>query len=299
MNIILLIKIFYLIKKKLFIEDLTKTKIVVLTNGLTNTVLKLSFNNKHFIIKIFNKIHNYSVRVNELLISKKLNFIPNIIFQNNDFRIEEFIESDIFKEDDKIYFFYNNYKPIINVIKIFHGDNFYQKTEIIDKLFNNWKDSKKITDLGININKIYKNITKFLFKTNFRIAFCHNDLIMNNILISNNRIHIIDLEYSGNNYILYEFANMFNELSIDYNNCTLRNIDIKPLEKKILYEYFGFKVDFNKLYEDISKFKKISNFLWTLWSFKQIDLEQNNSFDYYKYGLLRLSMFNNGIQGFH
>ena len=92
---------------------------------------------------------------------------------------------------------------------------------------------------------------------------------------------------------------MFNEISIDYDNYSLRNIDIKPLEEKILLEYFEDKVNLSELNMNILKFKKISNFLWALWSFKQLDIEQNNSFDYNKYGLLRLRMFNNGIESFH
>jgi len=292
MNYNSLIKIFILTKKILNIENLCDTKICVLSEGLTNKVIKLSYNTETYIIKIFNKIHDSNIRLNELFISKKCDFIPNIIYQNSDFRIEKFINSIKYNDCEKLVFFNFHYKNLMTILKLFHSQKTFYNDIVLYKFYNQWKDSHEIKKLCLNIPHTFNKITKFI-NDSHQIVYCHNDVILNNILVSKNMMYLIDLEYSGNNYLLYEFANMFNEILIDYDNYSYRKSGIEWLKEIILIDYFGDNIDIKQILIDITKFQKISNFLWTLWSFKQLDYINDNDFDYARYGHLRLEMFNN------
>ena len=85
-------------------------------------------------------------------------------------------------------------------------DVFTSKTQ--NKLKDFLKEIKEIP-LNLNIPK------------DFYYCFCHNDLNNTNILIKDNKdplsIRLIDYEYGSLNYLVYEFANYFGELAINYN----------------------------------------------------------------------------------
>ena len=49
------------------------------------------------------------------------------------------------------------------------------------------------------------------------LVFCHNDLNLGNMIIDErNEIQFIDYEFSGLNFLGYEFGNLFNELASEY-----------------------------------------------------------------------------------
>lgn len=48
------------------------------------------------------------------------------------------------------------------------------------------------------------------------IAFCHNDVQENNILVTGPRLRLIDFEYADYNYPAFDIANFFCEMTIDY-----------------------------------------------------------------------------------
>ena len=55
--------------------------------------------------------------------------------------------------------------------------------------------------------------------SNNELVFCHNDLNNTNIFFNHDKkkLYFIDYEYSDWNYLGYEFANFFNEISTNYN----------------------------------------------------------------------------------
>jgi len=54
-----------------------------------------------------------------------------------------------------------------------------------------------------------------LEELNSPIGFCHNDLLLANILYDQEKhsIHFIDFEYAGLNYLAYDIANHFCEFA--------------------------------------------------------------------------------------
>lgn len=88
--------------------------------------------------------------------------------------------------------------------------------EMFQKVF-----SKEIQNKFLEILREIKLIhIKNGLPIEFLYSFCHNDLNNTNIIIQNQKnplsLRIIDYEYSSYNYLSYEFANLFNEMAMDY-----------------------------------------------------------------------------------
>lgn len=100
-------------------------------------------------------------------------------------------------------------------------------------------------------------------------AFCHNDLNNTNILIEDIKnplsLRIIDYEYSSPNYLVYEFANIFNELATDY------NYPQPP--------FFHFDVSKYPDHEFRAKFFQIYCFYHKIWKSKQKDVYSEAGFN--------------------
>lgn len=62
----------------------------------------------------------------------------------------------------------------------------------------------------------YKDVNKTAING---IAFCHNDVQENNILVTGSRLRIIDFEYADFNHPAFDIANFFCEMTIDYCHC--------------------------------------------------------------------------------
>ncbi len=59
---------------------------------------------------------------------------------------------------------------------------------------------------------------KSLQALNDKIVYCHNDLLLANIIFyeKNNSVNFIDFEYAGPNYRAYDIANHFCEFAGTY-----------------------------------------------------------------------------------
>lgn len=63
-------------------------------------------------------------------------------------------------------------------------------------------------------------LEEILVQTNNKIVFCHNDLLLANILHDHAKhsIEFIDFEYAGPNYQAYDIANHFCEFAGNFSN---------------------------------------------------------------------------------
>jgi ethanolamine kinase len=84
-------------------------------------------------------------------------------------------------------------------------DNFDHKPEL----------KRKFEELGIMTkSELYEQIgemEKLLGKSNSPVVFCHNDLLLGNIVYDEGRVTFIDYEYGCQNYQAYDIANHFCE----------------------------------------------------------------------------------------
>ncbi|WP_179109013.1 phosphotransferase family protein, partial [Rodentibacter caecimuris] len=101
---------------------------------------------------------------------------------------------------------------------------------------------------------------------------CHNDLVPENILISDNKTYFIDWEYSGMNYPLFDISALFLESNLDY------------FQQKDFLRYYNNSINLDDIYLDIMMFQFTQDTLWFLWT---IIKEENNE-DFGNYAKMRI-----------
>ncbi|KJH44282.1 Choline/ethanolamine kinase [Dictyocaulus viviparus] len=129
------------------------------------------------------------------------------------------------------------------------------------------------------------------------ITFCHNDLLVHNILFDpiSEQVRFLDYEYADYNYAIFDLANHFCEYAgvenPDYSRCPNERYRREFL-RMYLEERFG-KVDdnrLNQLTERCVLFQALAHLLWSSWSIVQ---SQNSTldFDYISYARLRYDQY--------
>jgi len=154
--------------------------------------------------------------------------------------------------------------------------------------------SYSLTNLSDDIHQIE---TMILPRLNVEIVYCHNDLLVKNVVYSriNDDVSFIDFEYADYNYWAYDVANHF----VEYAGVDDPNFDLYPIleeQKEWLKTYFHFRhleIKDNGL-DDIcnliAKFTALSHLFWALWSFVQTTVSLID-FDYKQYGQLRFGKY--------
>ena len=153
---------------------------------------------------------------------------------------------------------------------------------------------------------------KTLVGVNCTTVFSHNDLQFGNIMKfhDSNRIIFLDYEYSGLNYLEYEFANFFCEWMADYNSDTPHSLDktrypslqeqetfiLHYLKSKDSKTQDDYKTELSDILKKIPIFTACSHLLWGLWGIIQSSKiyktdQQELDFDYSTYGLNRLILY--------
>ena len=131
------------------------------------------------------------------------------------------------------------------------------------------------------INNI-KILKKKLYLPNDKLVPCHNDLLADNIIIKDNKIFIIDFDYSGNNDPCFELGNLSVEMKYD-------DDQINELVKS----YYG-EIKEN-IVSRINLQGIVSDIGWSLWSY--ISAENSNiNFDYSAHAMYRLERAINKIE---
>ena len=173
-----------------------------LSGGSTNTVLLWG----HRIIRIHSDASNkllddrqYQKAINNALSQTLDNITPRVHCFSQEYTVEQYIP---------------NAKP-------FHPNSRQQMLTLVDKLII----FHKIRPVGVPVEPILeKRLEKWAQLSNVKvvpkvcptsnnIVFCHNDLTCDNILTTGEKkIHLIDYEYAGYNYLEWELANFFSEI---------------------------------------------------------------------------------------
>lgn len=121
-----------------------------------------------------------------------------------------------------------------------------------------------------------------LVSTNSPVLFCHNDLLLGNVVYTEerNKVTFIDYEYAEINFQAFDIGNHFAEFpgidsnsGIDYTKYPSREYQLAWL-RAYLEEYKGSDVtdaEVELLYKHVNKFALSSHFLWALWSLIQAE----------------------------
>lgn len=92
---------------------------------------------------------------------------------------------------------------------------------------------------------------------------CHNDPTYLNFLYHNNRLKLLDWEYSGNNKAMFDLANF-----------ALTSKLSKDSQQYLLQAYYG-KSPTKQLWQVFSAYKQLTNLWWYLWAEVQIANHSN------------------------
>ena len=117
-------------------------------------------------------------------------------------------------------------------------------------------------------------------KTKQSLRFSHNDLSSPNILVDNSRIHFIDYDYLGTNYLAYDIANFLSETTFDYfseDYPGFKHFRRLTFEEVTLYSKFyeGYYADMEL---DVFKFLSVLNLYWAFWGIKLFENYKGEGF---------------------
>lgn len=116
------------------------------------------------------------------------------------------------------------------------------------------------------------------------ILFCHNDLLLGNVIYTeeSQKVTFIDYEYAEPNHQAFDIGNHFSEYpgigsdsnAIDYSKYPSKDFQLQWL-KVYLQEFRGNSNvtdnDVEVLYKHVNKFALASHFLWTCWALIQAE----------------------------
>jgi len=192
--------------------------------------------------------------------------IPGYVLKNPDFLREELWEL------------------IIRPIKRIH-----QSGATLPNIFDPLIEVKRLHKILEDINPDYpefdlhgtiqvlEKISNLVSLSHSRYLPCHNDLLADNFILSEDRkrfpepMYLIDWEYAGMAPAYYDMADMFQEILVP-----------REVERKLLMIYWEDEdLDHNQYITNL--FKPFPDIYWFLWSLIQLNISTIR-FDYYNYG---------------
>lgn len=240
----------------LYLEQLYHNKIEVQkTNlGLTNTIYRAKINDIECAIRVPNEDISGLIGLKERhildLIQDTNLDVEEIYYDNNTrIRITKWVDCLDFKQtQDK-----DKYIRATQLIKKLHSYKFkvdYYFDAI--KMYNNF--IQNIKQPLFNYSD-YQYIIEAYNNINQEMILCHNDLVSGNILFSNDKDYLIDYEYAGMNYPIFDLMSFISE----------NNIDDNTIRELIYRTYFERDID-EKTYQELHIVENMQNLLWAAWA---------------------------------
>ncbi|MEG1410450.1 MAG: phosphocholine cytidylyltransferase/choline kinase family protein [Terrisporobacter sp.] len=130
----------------------------------------------------------------------------------------------------------------------------------------NFKDYYEVKNQVLGLNEILDKLGRDL-------KSCHNDTVPENFIKGNNRIYLIDWEYSGMNDPMWDLAAHIIECDFTQDE-----------EELFLQNYFGENIDIEDRYKKkILIYKICQDFLWSIWT----NIKEAKGDDFGTYGIDR------------
>ncbi|XP_078667988.1 choline/ethanolamine kinase-like isoform X1 [Branchiostoma floridae x Branchiostoma belcheri] len=163
--------------------------------------------------------------------------------------------------------------------------------------------------LSYDLDAELQFILRLIEDTHSPVVFCHNDLQEGNILVddkngvapTDDRVTVIDYEYSAYNYRGFDFANHFCEWAMDYNHPKWPYFTIDPAawpsRKQQLHfldaylsESSETSADRDAILREVERFALVSHYWWSLWAIAQAYVSHIN-FGFLEYALGRFDWY--------
>lgn len=176
-----------------------------------------------------------------------------------------------------------------------------------EKLSDPKKEERRQNLLPSNeqlVSEVIEMEAKIKPVTTSPIVFCHNDLLVGNIVLNrvDNRTYFIDFEYGGFNYLSYDIANHFNEHTgvdavLDHSFYPDRDYQLQWLGTYLKHSN-SLKGEPNEndapsdeevemLYHDVQRQAVLSDLMWGLWAIRQAEVSTID-FDFVAYANSKL-----------
>lgn len=149
--------------------------------------------------------------------------------------------------------------------------NVFREIEKYEKLLEeakgkNFEDYEIVKDQVLDLNEMLDSLGR-------ELKSCHNDTVPENFIKGNDRIYLIDWEYSGMNDPMWDLAAHIIECDFS-----------KDEEELFLHYYFGENVSVEERYKKkILIYKICQDFLWSIWT----NLKEAKGDDFGSYGIDR------------
>merc|ERR1719167_2027259 len=159
----------------------------------------------------------------------------------------------------------------------------------------NFPSKQELLELASDLEKKLMNDDKITDD----IVFCHNDALLNNVIIQEkNVINFIDLEYGAANYAAFDIANHFCEFVgcdgvLDYATwLPKKDWQLQWLKKylEVREERDVIQEEVEKLQSNVEHFMLAAHLLWAVWAVIQAE-NSSIDFDFEDYALQRLQEF--------
>ncbi|XP_020787810.1 choline/ethanolamine kinase isoform X2 [Boleophthalmus pectinirostris] len=216
----------------------------------------------------------------------------------------------------KVARFHNMLMPFNKEPKWLFGTIDKYMDQVMKLKFNREAHVKKYNKLmKLDLPGELERLRALLAATPSPVVFCHNDVQEGNILIleakdqsSNERLMLIDFEYSSYNYRGFDFGNHFCEWMYDYTynqwpffKASPENYPTREQQLHFLRSYLAeqerlsnVKMDWACVEEDMiieaNRYALASHFLWGLWSIIQAKLSKIE-FGYMDYAQVRFDAY--------
>ena len=200
-------------------------KIKAIKGGLTNQNFLVQENSKKFFVRLGDDMPEHNVsRSKELIASNaaaEIGLSPAVIYNTKGVLVLEYIEGAMLSTDSIV----DKLESIISLIKKIHSEmskklyghsvNFgaFDAIKRYAKLLKNHKSSytQLLPSLLFQVDKLEINTSPY------DIVFCHNDLIFTNFLDDEDRLWIVDWEYSGFNNPLFDLGDFASHCNFSEN----------------------------------------------------------------------------------
>lgn len=257
-----------------------KIENINLIGGMTNKNYLITIDGKKYVLRnpgagTKEMISRDSEAKNAQIISD-LNLDAKLIYLNKEtgIKISEYIENaeTLVPETAR-----NNFKQVAEILKKLHNSDI-----VFDNIFDSFNEMEKYEKLSIKENGKfydgYKEIKEKVFKLreklknfNIELKACHNDTVPENFIKSENKIYLIDWEYSGMNDPMWDLA--AHSLECNFS---------KDEEKEFLNFYFPEEVSKECILR-IQIHKICQDFLWSIWTV----LKEAKGVSFGDYGIMR------------
>lgn len=242
------------------IGGMTNCNYLITTQELSRFVFRISGKCSNDLINRHNEYEN-SIQ------AQKLGINPEVIFfdENNGYKITEYIHS---AKTLSPYSISANLDDILTLLKLLHNSNinFSNKLDYLEE-YKHYKSLIYKFNIILEYDFLqFETKALALYQKLIELGIeykpCHNDLVAENFVLgidknNNDKLYLIDWEYSSMNDPTWDLASLFLETNIS-----------PDAENKFTEEYFSNLnlVEKNKQKQKIFIYKILQNILWYLWT---------------------------------